>query len=254
MRITDDEILKLDEIEKERIQSLSDDSVFGSKLWNYYQFISWARFYPDLFIELFKTQDSNMKLHFDQRNFMRCDLRFMSMYGTFSRGYAKTYTEVLDDMIAAILFPGITLSVTAQTRENSAALLEDKFNEIMQHYALLQNEVEKFRFSKNDALILFKNGSRITNLANAQTSKGRRRHRIKIEESALLNNSLFEDCLEPIVEVPRTTMGDLAIVDPEEMNFQIHFFTTSGYRGTDEYNRSIRMVKVHPHSLHYSRP
>ena len=242
MRITDEEILKLDELEKERIQSLSDDSVFGSKLWNYYQFISWARFYPDLFIELFKTQDSNMKLHFDQRNFMRCDLRFMSMYGTFSRGYAKTYTEVLDDMIAAILFPGITLSVTAQTRENSAALLEDKFNEIMQHYALLQNEVEKFRFSKNDALILFKNGSRITNLANAQTSKGRRRHRIKIEESALLNNSLFEDCLEPIVEVPRTTMGDLAIVDPEEMNFQIHFFTTSGYRGTDEYNRSIRMV------------
>ena len=39
----------------------------------------------------------------------------MSMYGTFPRGYAKTYTEVLDDFIAAILYPGITLSVTAQT-------------------------------------------------------------------------------------------------------------------------------------------
>src|SRR5574344_1829291 len=26
------------------------------------------------------------------------------------------------------------------------------------------------------------------------------------------------------------------------MNFQIHFFTTSGYRGSDEFARSVRMV------------
>lgn len=240
--ISDVRILELTEIEKERIQSLETDSVFGEHLWNYYQFVSWARWYPDLFIEIFKSKDSNRQLHFDQRTFMRCDLRFMSMYGTFSRGYAKTYTEVLDDFIAAILYPNITLSVTAQTRENSAALLEDKFNEIISDFPLLENEIEKYRFSKNDALIKFKSGSTITNLANAQTSKGRRRHRIKIEESALLNNTLFEDALEPIVEVPRTTAGSLAIVDPEEMNFQIHFFTTSGYRGSDEYNRSVRMV------------
>ena len=173
---------------------------------------------------------------------MRCDLRFVSMYGTFSRGYAKTYTEVLDDFIVAILFPGVTLSVTAQTRENSAALLQDKYNEIINDFPLLINEIEQTKFSRNDAFIKFKSNSVITNLANTQASKGRRRHRIKIEESALLNNTLFEDALEPIVEVPRTTAGSLAIVDPEEMNFQIHFFTTSGYRGSDEYNRSVRMV------------
>ena len=173
---------------------------------------------------------------------MRCDLRFVSMYGTFSRGYAKTYTEVLDDFIVAVLFPGVTLSVTAQTRENSAALLQDKYNEIINDFPLLVNEIEQTKFSRNDAFIKFKSNSVITNLANTQASKGRRRHRIKIEESALLNNTLFEDALEPIVEVPRTTVGSLAIVDPEEMNFQIHFFTTSGYRGSDEYNRSVRMV------------
>lgn len=240
--VTDKYIEELEKLEKERICSLEDDSVFGENLWNYYQFISWARWHPDLFVEIFKGKDSNRQLHFDQRIFMRADLRFMSMYGTFSRGYAKTYTEVLDDFIACILYPGITMSLTAQTRENSAALLEDKFNEIMNDFPLMTNEVEKSRFSKNDAEIKWKNGSIITNLANAQTSKGRRRHRIKIEESALLNNALYEDALEPIVEVPRTTAGSLAIVDPEEMNFQIHFFTTSGYRGSDEYNRSVRMV------------
>lgn len=242
MPMNNAQIQELFEIDKNRVLEIADDSVFGENLWNYYQFVSWARWYPDLYIELFKSEDSNMQLHYDQRVFMRCDIRFQSMYGVFSRGYAKTYTEVLDDVIVATLTPNITLSVTAQTRENSAALLQDKINEILTHYPLLENEIEYKRFSKNDAIVKFKNGATITNLANAQTSKGRRRHRIKIEESALLNNTLFEDALAPIVEVPRTTSGSLALVDPEEMNFQIHFFTTSGYRGSDEFARSVRMV------------
>ena len=242
MKITDEQIQNLYEQEKQRVLEISDETVFGKNLWNYYQFVSWAKWYPDRFIELFKSEESNMQLHYDQRIFMRCDVRFQSMYGVFSRGYAKTYTEVLDDFIVAILHPNITLSVTAQTRENAAALLQDKTNEILTHSPLLENEIEYKRFSKNDAIIKMKNGATITNLANAQTSKGRRRHRIKIEESALLNNALFEDALAPIVEVPRTTSGSLALVDPEEMNFQIHFFTTSGYRGSDEFARSVRMV------------
>ena len=242
MPMNNAQIQELFEIDKNRVLEIADDSVFGENLWSYYQFVSWARWYPDLYIELFKSEDSNMQLHYDQRVFMRCDIRFQSMYGVFSRGYAKTYTEVLDDVIVATLTPNITLSVTAQTRENSAALLQDKINEILTHYPLLENEIEYKRFSKNDAIVKFKNGATITNLANAQTSKGRRRHRIKIEESALLNNTLFEDALAPIVEVPRTTSGSLALVDPEEMNFQIHFFTTSGYRGSDEFARSVRMV------------
>ena len=242
MKITDEQIQNLYEQEKQRVLEISNETVFGKNLWNYYQFVSWAKWYPDRFIELFKSEESNMQLHYDQRIFMRCDIRFQSMYGVFSRGYAKTYTEVLDDFIVAILNPNITLSVTAQTRENAAALLQDKTNEILTHYPLLENEIEYKRFSKNDAIIKLKNGATITNLANAQTSKGRRRHRIKIEESALLNNALFEDALAPIVEVPRTTSGSLALVDPEEMNFQIHFFTTSGYRGSDEFARSVRMV------------
>lgn len=515
--MTDREIEELTLIEKQRVESVASETDFGQNLWNYYQFLSWARWYPDLFVQIYKGKDSNRQLHYDQRIFMRSDLRFMSMYGTFSRGYAKcikgdsliftdngikeigeffnyqndniethyniqenvvnrygelektklglyngkqdcitvktsdgyeitgtsihkvlvmnkdgeivfkklkdikygdqiiinikndvwgkksdvdirkyadvnefpkeilvankdiitsfirilydshgliknntmhfsseshklvkqlqiillnygiisirkqkrnlsyllikdsdiilfhnligftieekiikldelckklqtrhcyspiskidnyyfskvqeikhsfedvydfhlpethsfvsngfvshnTYTEVFDCFIVAILYPGITLSITAQTRENSAALLEDKYNEIMNDFPLMENEVDKKKFSKNDAFIKWKNGSTISNLANAQSSKGRRRHRIKIEESALLNNTLYEDALEPIVEVPRTTTGSSAVIDPEEMNFQIHFFTTSGYRGSDEYNRSVRMV------------
>ena len=75
-----------------------------------------------------------------------------------------------------------------------------------------------------------KSGARIDVLANAQTSKGQRRKRINIEEAALLNDVLFQDCLKPIPEVPRYTIGKLGVVDPCELNQQINFFTTSGFR------------------------
>lgn len=227
---------------EEKIRSLEDNSIFGKSLYNYYSLISWARFYPDLFLDLLKPEDGGIKLHLDQRIFIRSDVRFMSMYGTFSRGYAKTYNEVLAMVVVAILFPGIELALSAQTKENASDLLEAKINEILKHYPLLKNELAcEPRFPKGNASIIFKNNSTIDVLANAQTTKGQRRRRLKIEEANLLNNDLFEDALQPVVEVSRYTVGKLAIPDPMELNQQIHFFTTSGFRGSDEYQRSVSM-------------
>lgn len=234
--------LMTDESIKERILAIQDDSVFGKNLYNYYEFISWARWYPDLFIDLLRTEKSNFNMHFDQRVFLRSDVRFMNMYGTFSRGYAKTFNEVLSCVIVAILFPQIELAISAQTKENAADLLKSKFNEIRNKFPLIENELEKEpKFIKGDALIQFKSGSSIDAIANAQTTKGQRRRRLKIEEAALLNNELYQDALEPVTEVPRYTVGKMALVDPQELNQQIHFFTTSGFRGSDEYQRSIDM-------------
>ena len=227
----------------QRILDLVDDSVFGKNLPNYHDFISWARWYPDLLLDLMKPEKGGIKLHLDQRIFLRSDIRFMSMYGTFSRGYAKTYNEVLAMVVVAILFPNIELALSAQTKENAADLLEAKWNEITKHYPLLLNELaDKPKFSKGNAFIKFRNDSTIDAIANAQSTKGQRRRRLKIEESALLNNDLFQDALEPVVEVPRLTIGKLGIVDPMELNQQIHFFTTAGFKGSDEYQRSIKMI------------
>lgn len=160
----------------------------------------------------------------------------------------NTFDEVLAMFITAIRYPDIELAMTAQTKENASELLKDKTYEIIKYYPLLENELvggslrEGTRFSKNDAEVRFKSGARIDILANAQSSKGQRRKRINIEESALLNNELFQDALAPIVEVPRFTTGKCSVVNPEENNGSINFFTTSGYRGSDEFQRSLDMV------------
>ena len=227
---------------KDRVKKAQNDSVFGKNLYKYVQFCSWARWYPDLFLDLIKPETGGITLHPDQRIYLRCIMRFVSLYGVFPRGYGKTYDEVLAMYLTSIFFPGIDLAMTAQTKENAAELIKDKHSEIMKHFPMLENEIKgKPRFSKNDAEVNFKSDSKIDNLANAQSSKGQRRKRINIEESALLNDVLFQDALKPIVEVPRYTVGKLGVVDPCELNQQINFFTTSGFRGSDEYQRSVKM-------------
>lgn len=229
---------------KSQILAMQDDSIFGKNLYKYVEFCSWCRWFPDLFLDLIKPETGGINLHPDQRVYLRCILRFVAMYGVFPRGYGKTYDEVLAMYLVSIFYPDIDLSMTAQTKENAAELLKDKHYEIIKHFPMLQNEIEgKEKFSKGDAEVNFKSGARIDNLANAQTSKGQRRKRINIEESALLNNEIFQDALKPIVEVPRYTIGKLGVVDPCELNQQINFFTTSGFRGSDEFQRSIDMFK-----------
>ena len=216
---------------------------YGFNLDNWEYFCSFARWYPDLFLDLIKPQKGGLHLHLDQRIYLRCMLRFTSFYGVFPRGYGKTFDEVLASMLACVFFPEISISLSAQTKENAADLLKDKYNEIIRFYPMLKNEIEKANFAKGDALIVFKNGARLDNLANSQTSKGQRRKRMNMEESALIDNDTFLDALLPIVEVPRVCVGKYSITDPEELNQQINFFTTAGFKGSDEYQRSVDMVK-----------
>jgi hypothetical protein len=172
------------------------------------------------------------------------DLTLLETHSFISNGFVShnTFNEVLAMFLIAISYPGIELAMTAQTKENAAEILKDKYMEIIKYYPMLKNEVIETKFSKNDAEIAFVNGSRVDILANSNSSKGQRRKRINIEEAALLDNETFMDALQPIVEVPRSTVGKLAVVDPEELNQQINFFTTSGFRGSDEFARSLRMI------------
>jgi ribonucleoside-diphosphate reductase alpha chain len=215
---------------------------FTKNLPKWIDFISWARFYPDLFLDLITPETGGIRLDLDQRVFLRCAVRFVSVYGVFPRGYGKTFVEILAMYLVAIFFPDIELTMTAQTRENASKLMEEKHREIVKFYPLIANEITKYSFSKDTAEVIFVSGSRCDIMANHQSSKGARRKRINIEESALLNNDLFQDVLEPIVNVPRRTIGKQAVVNPEELNGQVNFFTTSGFKGSDEFARNIKMI------------
>jgi hypothetical protein len=226
------------------VQSIGDVELdnFTKNLPKYVEFVSWTRWNPDLWFDLITPETGGIRLDLDQRVFLRSVARFVSTYAVFPRGYGKTFVEVLILYHTAIFFPDIELTMTAQTRENASKLMEEKHREIIKYYPLIQNEIMKASFSKDTVEIIFKSGGRIDILANQQSSKGARRKRINIEESNLLNDLLFQDVLEPVVNIPRRTVGKKAEINPEELNGQINFFTTSGFRGSSEFERNIRML------------
>lgn len=215
---------------------------FTKNLSKYMDFVSWARFYPDLFWDLITPETGGIRLDLDQRVFLRCIARFIANYGVFPRGYGKTLLEIMGMYHTAIFFPDIEITMTAQTRENAAKLVDEKHRELTKFYPLLKNEITKYSSSKDAIEVLFTSGGRIDVLANNQSTKGARRKRLNVEEAAQLNAALFDDVLEPIVNVPRRTIGKKALINPEELNGQINFFTTSWYRGTDEFERNIQMI------------
>ncbi|MDM0660120.1 hypothetical protein QTH47_13425 [Clostridium perfringens] len=221
-------------------KSNKQQGTFEKNLDKWCDFMVWAKWFPDLFLDLITPEEGGIRLDLDQRVFLRCMIRFVSIYGTFPRGYGKTFVELLAMYITAVLFPDITLSMSAQTREASAKLFNEKHREILKFYPLLKNEIVQANISKDTVEITFASGAVITNLANAQSSKGLRRHRLNIEEAALLNDELFQDALEPIPNIPRRTIGS-SLINPEEMNGQMHFLTTAYFKNT-EYERSLRML------------
>lgn len=154
----------------------------------------------------------------------------------------NTFLEMLGMYHTAIFYPDIEISMTAQTKENAASLAEEKHREIIKFYPLIKNEIVSASFTKDSVEIVFTSGGIIDTLANAQSTKGARRKRLNVEEAAQLNAELFDDVLEPVVNIPRRTIGKKAEVNPEELNGQINFFTTSWFRGTDEFERNIMMV------------
>ena len=217
-------------------------TAFEKNLDKWIVFCQWAKFYPDLFFDLISPEKGGMRLDLDQRLFLRCMARFLNTYGVMPRGYGKTLIELMAIYHSCIFYPDITISMSAQTKENASSISEEKHRELVKFFPLLQNEIVSTSFTKNGAEVIFRSGAVYNVLANSQSSKGQRRRKMTIEESALLNNDLYKDCLEPICNVPRRTIGRRATVNPWELNGMINFVTTSGYRGSDEYVRVISML------------
>lgn len=67
----------------------SQTNFFHEHIEQYYDFISWARWFPDLFLDLLRPETGGINLHFDQRVFLRCICRFYSIYGVFPRGWRE---------------------------------------------------------------------------------------------------------------------------------------------------------------------
>ena len=219
------------------VKGKKENALFNKKQKQWADLVAYYRWYPDLWYDLITPETGGIRLDLDQRVLLRMMARFPSTYSVFNRGYSKTLLMVMSKIHRCVFFPCSNVSITAQTKERAAQNLKEKYDELIRFYPLLKEEIYSTKFSKDMAEIELHNGSRYNNLANNQQSKGLRRHAGDMDEDNLTDEQTYLDALEPIFNVPRRTTGKKGIIDPAELNGQINFFTSAGYRMNSAYFR-----------------
>lgn len=216
-------------------------SIIIKHLKEFTELCSFLRFYPDIFWDLYKPEVGGLTFDLHQRVMIRLLSRLLENYFCAPRGISKTLIHIMNQYHTACCFPNILTSVTASTKESSVKIWKDKHDEILRFYPTFSANIKTAQFSKDSGRVEFVNGSVVDSLANSQTSKGLRRRRGGLEESALIDKETYDDAIEPIFNMGRVTMtGDS---DPEELNGQINRYSTSGYKNSDEFDKILLMAK-----------
>jgi ribonucleoside-diphosphate reductase alpha chain len=218
------------------------NTILSRNIKKWTEFCAFLRWMPDIYYDLITPKEGQrIKLDLYQRVMLRLLVRFPQVYFCIPRGGSKTLIGVMAQYFIAITYPGIKLSITASTKESAVKIWREKHDEILKYYPLINDEISSAQFSKDTGKVIFYNSSIIDNLANSQNSKGLRRHRGNLEESALIDKDTYDDAIEPIFNIPRSTVTGL--VDPTELNSQLCRFSTSGYKNSDEYEKIKQMVR-----------
>jgi len=224
-------------------KGLSEERVL-EQLDNVRDTVSYWREYPDMFVDFMKGPDSTFNLFFYQRIFLRIIMRVRYVYATFPRAYSKSFLSIMALMIRCSLFPGAQLFISTGGKEQSAAIMRAKVEEICRLIPAFHTEIDwgpgKSTQSKDLVRYTFKNGSVLQNVAANERSRGLRFHAGLLEECVTIDQDILNEILIPLMNVSRSVNGQFK---PEEvLNKSQIFITTAGYKNTFSYEKLIQFL------------
>ena len=99
--------------------------------------ISYWRWYPDKFLDLIESEDSDYSLEIVQRVLIRAFCRYQNDFITGSRGTTKTYCALLSMMVMGIMWPGIQKSYYGPSLKQTADICGKAWKQIEKNYPIL---------------------------------------------------------------------------------------------------------------------
>lgn len=214
------------------------------------QYIAFWREYPDIFLDFLQKggdyeKQVTFNLYFYQRVVLRVLMRYKNVYLTCGRGFSKSFLSVLVLALRAILYPGADISSVAGGKEQSSQILVEKMEDICKKIPAIAKEIDFSRgatkVSRDSCEYVFKNGSRITNLAATERSRGQRRHSVLIEECVGVDQTMLQDVIIPTMVVSRRCASG-EVREDEVLNQSQIYITTSGYKNTFSYDKLIQLL------------
>lgn len=167
------------------------------------KFCSFAKAYPDIFLDMITPKDSNFRLHFYQRLFLRAAMRNKYMFGTFTRGFSKSFLNILVLFLKCIFYPGIKVFICSSGKEQASNIAREKIDEIVTLFPALGREIRERKNEKDYIRLTFHNGSFMDILAIQQSSRGMRRNVGLIDEVILVDGQTLSEVIIPTMNVDR---------------------------------------------------
>jgi hypothetical protein len=150
------------------------------------------------------TLIQTFNLFFYQRIFLRIAIRTRYFYAVFPRAYSKSFLSMLILIIRCILYPGSKLFISTGGKEQSAAIVRAKVEELCRLIPGIYNEINwkpgKSTVSKDAVRYTFKNGSVLQNVAANERSRGLRFHGGLLEECITIDPDILNEVLIPLMK------------------------------------------------------
>jgi len=208
----------------------NDYKSFEDVIEDWRKYCSYFRHYPDKFIDFITPKETNFKLLFFQRMFLRFFFRYQTCFMVFTRGSSKSFVQVLALVLKCIMYPGSKLFICAPGREQSAGIAKEKLEEIFNIWPIIRNEVSDYRMQQEVLEVKFRNGSFLDVIPISAGSRGRRRHGGSIEEICEMDSKkeILNDVILPTMQIDRRSYNNQ--VDPNEIKKFTLYLTTAGTR------------------------
>lgn len=160
------------------------------------KYCSFWRAYPDRFIDFIRPENCKIDLYFYQRVMLRILFRYKKVYFTFTRGTAKSFTQILALYLKCIMYPGTSLFICAPNKEQASKISSENIEKIWDFFPILQGEIKKAIFNNDYTKLIFHNGSKLDVVQVAQSARGGRRNGGSVEE--IVDNKMKKDTLNEV--------------------------------------------------------
>lgn len=192
--------------------------------------------YPDLLIDIISPPESDFKLYFYQRLFLRSMSRHRQSYTVATRGASKTFNAFTSRWIMAMSVPRHKTFVCTEIKNQAVALATQTIDDLWSKFPLFKNEMVKipqpgkaptspFKSGQGYLEYHFSSGSQF-DVISVDTARGKRRHSGIIEELIEQDVVKINEKVIPVMNIGRRSLtGKFVTTEPHAQKI---FVTTAG--------------------------
>ena len=204
--------------------------------------VSYWRWYPDKFLDLIESENSDYSLELIQRVNLRAFCRYQNVFVTGSRGTTKTYAVFLSDLVKGVLWPGIQQAYYGPSLKQTADICAKTWKQIEKNYPMLAAMWNVVSMSSDRFVLETKFGSRISITA----MRGDNIHCVTAEEAAQeetgqqFDYDQFEAVVTPAVRLLRM------VGKKPDRNFpqnQFQYITSAGSQQNRAFEKRLSAYK-----------